>query len=96
MERPAITYFISHPHAKNKKNAIATLQEVVRRLGLDIPTTRDVRIVEKDWSAQVVLGNSLLRATINIYDLQARPVVLEDELPHLDVTIWTESAWEDR
>lgn len=85
MERPTITYFISHAHSRTKKNAIATLSEVMRRLGYTFPVT-DCRRVLPNAEIQILMSGSLLRATINIYDPIARPVASEDELPHLDVT----------
>lgn len=84
MERPTVTYFISHSHARNKKNAIATLQEVLRRLGYNVPI-KDSRRLTADGDMQILMSGSLLRATINIYTPNAKPIATEDELPHLDV-----------
>jgi len=84
---PTITYFISHPHARNKDNAIATLSEVMRRLGYTFPI-EDCRRVLTDADIQILLSGKLMRATINIYDQKAKPIVSEDELPHLDITVW--------
>lgn len=85
MERPTVTYFISHCHSRDKSKAIATLSEVMRRLGYTFPVA-DCRRVLPDAEVQILTGGSLLRATINIYDPIARPVASEDELPYLDVT----------
>lgn len=84
--RPTITYFVSHCHAKNKKDAIATLSEVIRRLGYNI-SIQDTLLVTPDWEAQILLFGSYLTATINIYDRKAKPIASEDELPFLDVTV---------
>jgi hypothetical protein len=86
MSLPAVTYFISHCHKRDKSNAIATLTEVIRRLGYDIPIA-DTRLMTANWEAQVLFTGSLLRATINVYVAGAQPIVTEDELPHLDVIV---------
>lgn len=83
--QPTITYFVSHCHARDKQNAIATLSEVIRRLGYDIPI-QDTRLMTPSWEAQILRSGNLLRATINVYDPSAQPIATEDELPHLDVT----------
>jgi hypothetical protein len=85
VERPRITYFISHAHARTKKNAIATLGEIMRRLGYDFPIA-DCRRVLMGADIQILLSGKVMRATINIYDPKAQPIASEDELPHLDVT----------
>ena len=84
-ERPTVTYFISHCHKRDKSNAIATLSEVMRRLGYTFPVA-DCRRVFPDAEVQILMGGSLMRATINIYDPNHSPIASEDELPYLDVT----------
>jgi hypothetical protein len=84
MDQPTVTYFISHPNLRNKKNAIATL-EVFKRLGYNHPIEDSCRVTA-DGEIQILASGSLLRATINIYNPSAKPIASEDELPHLDVT----------
>lgn len=90
MSDPAVTYFISHCHKREKSNAIATLSEVIRRLGYDIKIPSEgaepLRLMYHQWEAQILHSKNLLRATINVYVEAAQPIASEDELPHLDVT----------
>jgi hypothetical protein len=84
-DRPRITYFISHAHSRTRKNAIAMLSEVMRRLGYTFPVA-DCRQVLVDADIQIFLSGKVIRATINIYDPKAQSIASEDELPHPDVT----------
>lgn len=91
MEDPAVTYYISHCHKRQKSNAIATLSEVIRRLGYDIKIPREgaepLRLMYHQWEAQILHTAGSLRATINVYVEAAKPIASEDELPHLDVIV---------
>jgi hypothetical protein len=65
------TYFISHPHARQKSEAIATLEALITALGLtiEIPAAGD-RPFDKTfgtaWQGLVIHSTSLLRATIQV------------------------------
>lgn len=90
MSQPTVTYYISHAHKRQKTNAIATLSEVIQRLGYDIRIPSEgaepLRLMYHQWEAQILHSAGSLRATINVY-ADVQPIASEDELPHLDVTV---------
>lgn len=60
------TYVISHPHARQKPEAIASLEALITALGLtiEIPTAGDRPF--QGALALVIHSKNLLRATINV------------------------------
>lgn len=87
---PIITYTVTHFYPKSRPAALATLRDVVSRLGYRIPTSVSGKPGEKvskgaDWDCHLTYTPREIRAVIRVYRLDASPIAIDGELPYLSI-----------